>query len=69
MPLYYSREKIPGKRGTLGSDAVAATLAMVLQVFCTGARVREGWKVGMMCACVGAREKAGDGAGGNVVAP
>ena len=69
LALSYRRVKILGKRGTLGSSAVAATLAMVLQVRCTGARVGAGWKVGVPRACVGTMGKAGAGAGGNVVAP
>ena len=69
MALSYSRVKIIGKRGTLGSSAVAATPAMVSQVRCTGARVGAGWKVGVPRACVGTMGKAGAGAGGNVVAP
>ena len=60
---------MPRKRGMLGSDAVAATPSMVSQVCCTGVMFREGWKVGVPHACVGAQEKAGAGAGGNVVAP
>ena len=37
-----SRVKMPIKRGTLGSCAVANTLDMVLQVCYTGVRVGEG---------------------------
>ena len=58
-----SRVKMPIKRGTLGSCAVANTLDMVLQVCYTGVRVGEGWKVGVPCACVWAVGKAGDGTG------
>ena len=69
LALSYRRVKILGKRGTLESSAVAATLAMVLQVRCTGARFGAGWKVGMLCACAGGVGKEGAGAGGNVFSP
>ena len=36
LPLSSSRVKMPGKWGMLGSGALANTLAMVSQVFCTG---------------------------------
>ena len=69
LALSYSKVKILGKRGTLGSSAVAANPAMVSQVRCTGARFWAGWKVGVSRACVGTTGKAGAGAGGNVVTP
>ena len=59
--------KMPGNPGMLGLGAVAATLAMVFQVRCSGARVTEGWKVGVPRAYAEAVGKAGDGAGGYVV--
>ena len=64
-----SRVKIPGNPGTLEAGAMAANPAMVSQVNCTGVRVRVGCKVGVLCACVWAVGKAGDGAGGNVFDP
>ena len=69
LALSYSRVKILGKQGMLGSSDVAATPAMVSQLRCTGARVGAGWKVGVRRACVGKIGKEGEGAGGNVVAP
>ena len=53
-----------GNPRMLGSGTEAATPAMVLQVCCTGVRVRAGWKV---CACAGAIGKAGNMAGGSLV--
>ena len=53
LDLSSSMVKITGKRGTLGSSYVAANLAMVLHVRCTGARVGAGWKVGLPQTCVG----------------
>ena len=64
-----SRVKISGNPGTLESGAMADTPDMVSQVNCTGVRVRVGCKVGVLCACVWAVGKAGDGAGGNVFDP
>ena len=52
--LSFSRAKIPGNPGTLGSGDVAATLAMFLQVRCTVVRVGVGWKVDVPRACAGA---------------
>ena len=62
MSLSYIRVKILGKRGMLGSSAMAATPSMVSQVRCTGARVGAGWKVGVRRACVGKIGKEGEGA-------
>ena len=50
-----------GNPGTLGLGAVAATLAMVLQVQCTGVSAGVCWKV-----CAGAVGTAGVGVGGNI---
>ena len=63
---FYSRVKMPGNPGTLGSGAVAANPDMVLQVRCTGTRVGAGWKVGVPRACAGAMGKLGAGEGDNV---
>ena len=62
-----SRVKMLGNPGTLGLGDLAATPAMVSQVRCTGARVRAGWKFGMLRACDEAMGKAGVGAVGNVI--
>ena len=51
----------------LGSGAVGATLAMHLQVRCTGVRVRAGWKVVVPRVCSGAVGRARSGAGVNII--
>ena len=58
---------MPGGLGTLGSGAVAAIPAMMLQVRCIGASWAD-WEVVVLRACAEAVGKAGAGTGGNVFA-
>ena len=67
--LSSGRLKMPGNPGTLGSGALAATLAMVLKVHCTSVRFGAGWKVGVPRASAGVVGKAGARAEGTVFAP
>ena len=67
--LSSSRVKMPRNPVMLGLGAVASILAMMSQVYYTGARVGAGWEVGMLRACARVVGNAGSGAGGNVSAP
>ena len=66
---YFTRANIPKNPGTLGLGTVAVTPAIVSQLRYTDARVGASWKFGVLRACAGAVEKAGDGAGSNVGTP